>query len=211
MVSAVSNNAGMMPVMLGMGSDPKKIADKIFAKLDSETIGMLNAPDNAGARHASAETAVTSDAVKSAASHSKQLSAAEWKERARAVNEDYERQMQQINVAQGGHSPSGSAKPPVQIQVTPATTAERSSTEFHALLASFVTPADANGDGKVTSKESLVYTAELSSPVSTKSAIAASRASAARDHQSEQSLQSYRAVQEAPVGWAASATVGLAA
>lgn len=209
MVSAVSSNAGMMPIMLGMGSDPKKIADKIFAKLDSETIGMFNAPDTAGARHASAETAVASDTAKAASAQRKEVSAADWKEHAQVANATYEHQMQQIRVAQDGQEASSSAKPIATANPqTSTTSAERSSTEFHALLASFVTPADANGDGKISSTESLTHLAKLSSPLRT-----ASAQSAPSNRISEQSLQSYRAMQQAPVAWMASAAsaVGLAA
>jgi hypothetical protein len=212
MVSAVSSNAGIMPVSLGMGADPKRIADKIFARLDSEMMGILNAPDKAGARHASVETAVASKVEKQAGSQSSELSEADWKERAQTANNAYERQMLQIRVAQGGQDASHTVKQAaVAIQHVPATSMERSSTEFHAQLAGFVTPADVNGDGKITSKESLTYTAKLSSPMhTTPSGIVQASAS---NRVSEQSLQSYREMQQPPVGWTAGASsvVGLAA
>lgn len=193
-----------MSVMIGMGSDSKVIADKIFAKLESEMLRVLNGADTGDESQVPRELA-KSDIPKPApvsrpsADHA-DLSRAEWQERAQAAHTTFEHQMQQIHAGLGGSLAQTRAQ---SAQSTSANAIHGSqtaamATDLHTLLARIATPADANGDGSITSIESLAYVAAQASalispnvmnkPASTGAADA--RATPADHH--AHALQAYR-------------------
>lgn len=217
MVSMVGGLASTMNIRLGMGSDPKAITDRIFAKLDSETMTVLNAPDKAAARSPAIQPA---DGQNKHPAHGNAQNAVasekDWQERAEAANSAFALQMQQIRVAQGGSMQSGQGVAMLDPSIAASTDPGRGAVDLHFLLANFAKPEDADGDSRVTSMESLAYTTKLaSSRPSPKNhqELVASAPDAVPDHLTGQAAQSYLAMLHTPKMWAANsgAAVDLAA
>ena len=200
MVSGVSSNGSMMSVMIGMGSDSKVISDKIFAKLDSEMLRVLNAPDNGDESPVTRELAKSDNSRSAPVSRNSpenvELSSVEWQERARAAHATFERQMQQIHARLGGSLAQARAQDTHSTSANAIHGSQTASmaTDLHTLLARISTPAD----GSITSIESLAYVAAQASALISPNAMhkpASIRAAPAEatptDHQAH-ALQAYR-------------------
>lgn len=85
------------------------------------------------------------------------VTAMSWRERADAADATFAQQMAQIRAAP--HAPTPAGKPPPETAIKAGHA--HSGAELEALLANFATPADANGDHRISAMEALKFSASL--------------------------------------------------